>query len=191
MPDNKHTLNPESWVAKHGDYLFSYAMIRISSREMAEDLVQETLLSAFQARENFRGGSSERTWLVSILKRKVIDHYRKQSRSKESTVENFEMPFHYRGVKDGGWLEDRAPGRWDDFKTDGEEDEALLRVIQYCISILPAKMLSSFSMKTLDEISAEEICKELGISESNLWVLLHRARLQLRECVENQWYKKL
>ena len=186
-----HQLNPERWVGEHGDYLFSYAISRISSREVAEDLVQETMLSAFQARDKFRGGSSERTWLISILKRKVIDHYRKQARNPETLTDTFTSPFHNGGVNDGGWIKEHAPGSWDSQKMDAEDNEALMKVIQYCISLLPPKMETTFSMKTLDEFSTEEICKELNISESNLWVLLHRARLQLRECVENQWYKKM
>lgn len=186
-----HELDPNRWVRDHGDYLFSYAVSRIGSRELAEDLVQETMLAAFQAREKFRGGSSERTWLISILKRKVIDHYRKKNRNPEMTTDVFTTPFIKGGVKDGTWMAEHAPHNWDDFKLDDEDDEALLKVIRYCISLLPDKMQTTFSMKTLDEISSEEICKELEISESNLWVLLHRARLQLRECVENQWYKKL
>lgn len=186
---NIHILNPDRWVSDHGDYLFSFALSRINSREMAEDLVQETLLSAYQAHEKFRGGSSERTWLVSILKRKVIDHYRKQARNPETSLESFDLPFHSSGIHEGSWEKDRAPAHWDDHKLGGEDDHALMKVLQYCISLLAPKMSATFSMKTLDEISTEEICKELGISESNLWVLLHRARLQLRECVENKWFK--
>jgi len=191
LSDNKQIqeLTPDRWVKDHGDYLFSYAISRISSREVAEDLVQETMLSAFQAKDKFRGGSSERTWLISILKRKVIDHYRKQSRNPE-VISDTASFFYKGGANDGSWSTDHAPGSWDQYKMDDEDDGALLKVIQYCISLLPSKMQNTFSMKTLDEISTEEICKELGISESNLWVLLHRARLQLRECVENQWYKK-
>lgn len=192
MPDQKHifNLNPDRWVKEHGDYLFSYAISRVSSRVVAEDLVQDTMLSAFQASDKFRGGSSERTWLISILKRKVIDHYRKQSRKPE--VMGDTTSFFYKGGTQGGtWNKEHAPSSWDRYKMDDEDNEGLMQVIQYCISLLPPKMQNTFSMKTLDNVSAEEICKELGISESNLWVLLHRARLQLRECVENQWYKKL
>ena len=151
--------------------------------------MQETMLAAFQAKDNFRGGSTERTWLMSILKRKVIDHYRKKSRNKESSTDNFEMPFYNEGAKEGGWLEDRAPGEWDPEKLD-EDDDALMTVLQFCISQLAPRMASTFTLKTLEEISTEEICKDLGISESNLWVLLHRARLQLRECVDNKWFKE-
>lgn len=193
MKDKEHKtgLNPERWVQDHGDYLFSFALSRINSRATAEDLVQECLLSAYSAREKFRGGSSERTWLISILKRKIIDHYRKQSRNPESLTDSFQQPFHKGGAHDGSWIKEHAPSSWEQHKLDDEDDDALMNVIQYCISLLAPKMAASFSMKTLDEISSEQICKELGISESNLWVLLHRARLQLRECVENQWYKNL
>jgi len=191
LSDEKHIpkLDPDQWVKEHGDYLFSFAISRISSREVAEDLVQETMMSAFQAKEKFRGDSSERTWLISILKRKVIDHYRKQSRNPEVLSDTTSF-FYTGGSQAGSWDKEHAPTSWDQYRIDDEDEEGLLKVIQYCISLLPGKMQNTFSMKTLDEISTEEICKELGISESNLWVLLHRARLQLRECVERQWYKK-
>lgn len=188
--EHKHDLNPGRWVSEYGDYLFSFAISRVSKREVAEDLVQETLLSAYQARESFRGGSSERTWLVSILKRKVIDHYRKQARNPESLTDPFVMPFHKGGAMDGAWVSEHAPASWDeDIMQD--DNEALMEILQYCISLLAPKMAATFNMKTMDDISTEDICKELGISESNLWVLLHRARLQLRECVENKWFKEL
>ena len=188
--EHKHDLDPGRWVSDHGDYLFSFALSRTSKREISEDLVQETLLSAYQARDRFRGGSSERTWLVSILKRKVIDHYRKQSRNPESPTDSFDMPFHKGGARDGTWISEHAPVSWDE-EVLKDKDGALMEVIQYCISLLAPKMAATFSMKTLEEISTEEICKELGISESNLWVILHRARLQLRECVETKWFKEL
>lgn len=158
---------------------------------MAEDLVQESMLSAFKARDTFRGGSSERTWLISILKRKIIDYYRKQARNPESPAASFELPFYKNGAHEGEWIKAHAPSSWDDMDFGDEDEEGLMKVMQLCISLLSPKMAVTFNMKTLDEISTEEICKELGISESNLWVLLHRARLQLRECVENKWFKKL
>ncbi len=186
---HKQSLNPALWLSEHGDYLFSFALSRVSKRDVAEDLVQETLLSAYQAREKFRGGSSERTWLVSILKRKVIDYYRKESRNPESLTDDFSIPFHKGGAQDGTWINAHAPASWDE-EIVKNDDGTLMEVIQYCISLLAPKMAATFSMKTLDDVSTEEICKELGISESNLCVLLHRARLQLRECVENKWFNE-
>lgn len=188
MTTNKNNqLAPSSWLDQHGDYLYSFALSRISRKDVAEDLVQETLLAAFQAKDKFRGGSSERTWLVSILKRKIIDHYRKQSRNPESPSEDPSMPFHNGGAKDGQWMSEHAPTSWSEEVM--QDDGTLMEILQYCISLLSPKMTATFNMKTLEEISTEDICKELGISESNLWVLMHRARLQLRECVENNWFK--
>lgn len=181
-------LDPSSWLNEHGDYLFSFALSRINKKDIAEDMVQETLLSAFQAKDRFRGGSSERTWLVSILKRKIIDHFRKQSRNPESVTEEFSMPFHKGGAKNGQWMMDHAPVSWDEEVL--QDDGTLMEIIQYCISLLSPKMAATFNMKTLEDISTDDICKELGISESNLWVLMHRARLQLRECVEKNWFKE-
>jgi RNA polymerase sigma-70 factor (ECF subfamily) len=185
--NKKYDLDPSRWLSDHGDYLFSFAMSRINKKDIAEDMVQETLLSAYRAKDKFRGGSSERTWLVSILKRKVIDHFRKQARNPETPTEEFSMPFHKGGSKNGQWMMEHAPASWSEEIL--QDDGSLMEIIQYCISLLSPRMAATFNMKTLEDISTEDICKELGISESNLWVLMHRARLQLRECVEDNWFK--
>jgi RNA polymerase sigma-70 factor (ECF subfamily) len=185
--DKNIPLDPSRWLNDHGNYLFSFALSRINKKDIAEDLVQETLLSAFQAKDKFRGDSSERTWLVSILKRKVIDHFRKQARSPESATDEYSMPFHKGGAKDGQWMMDHAPSSWSEEIL--QDDGSLMEILQYCISLLSPRMAATFNMKTLEDISTEEICKELGISESNLWVMMHRARLQLRECVDDNWFK--
>ena len=112
---NEYTLDPQRWVDRYGDYLFNYAIVRVSDREKAEDLVQETFLSALKARESYRGDSTERTWLTSILKRKIIDTYRKKYSSRESAMGESEgIVFdgdYYRGEDPfgGHWQEGKGP----------------------------------------------------------------------------------
>ena len=181
MPEKKdHKLDPGKWVERYGDYLYSYALNRVSDPVRAEDLVQETFLAALKAYEGFRGSSSERTWLTSILKRKIIDSYRKKYSSRETATgamgdSVFDGDF-YRGGEPfrGHWLKEKGPHS-SSFLPEGElEEEELMRFINLCIENLPPQLASVFIMRLIDEEDSETICKELGITTSNLWVMLHR-----------------
>jgi RNA polymerase sigma-70 factor (ECF subfamily) len=194
MAENQeHTLDPAQWVERYGDYLYNYAVVRVNDPQKAEDLVQETFLAALKARENFQGRSTERTWLVSILKRKVIDTYRKQYASRESTTGEYETEISdndfYRTEDPfrGSWLEGKGPHSHSLLPEGSIEQEELMAIIRACIAALPPNLAAVFVMKMIDEAESGEICKELGITASNLWVMLHRARLKMRQCVENQW----
>jgi RNA polymerase sigma-70 factor (ECF subfamily) len=189
----KHTLEPQFWVDRYGDYLYNYAIVRVNDPEKAGDLVQDTFLAGLKARDNFQGRSAERTWLISILKRKIIDTYRKSSSSRESSMSDFQEDIsdrdNYRdeGPFKGHWLEGKGPHSHS-LMPEGElEQDELRQIIEKCISLLPPKLASVFIMKLVDETESEEVCKELGITPSNLWVILHRARLKMRECVESKW----
>ena len=196
MPDSEgHLLEPQSWVERYGDYLFNYAVVRVNDREKAEDLVQETFLAGLKAKDRFLGKSSERTWLTSILKRKVIDIYRKQYSSKESSLDAYEIDVSdgdfYRSEDPfkGHWLEGKGPNSYSLLPEGEMEQEELARFIQLCIEALPQNLAAAFIMKMVDEEDSDTICKELGITPSNLWVMLHRARLRMRNCLENKWLK--
>jgi RNA polymerase sigma-70 factor (TIGR02943 family) len=182
-------LQPESWVDAHGDALYRYAMMRLRDADAAEEAVQETFLAALKARERFSGRSSVRTWLVSILKHKIVDYIRKRTREKPTseadaseTLEGLEQELfnrfgHWRG----------GPAKWlvdpDEISQRGEFRD----VFASCLQDLPARMADAFALRELDQQTSEEICKALGISETNLWVMLHRARLKLRGCLETNW----
>ena len=194
MPDGgKHILKPQNWVDEHGNYLYNFAIVRVNDRDKAEDLVQETFLAGLKAKDKFQGKSSERTWLISILKRKIIDTYRKQYSSKVSSMADYEHNISdgdfYRTEDPfkGHWLEGKGPHS-NSLLPEGEiEQDELREVIRLCIKHLPPNLAAAFVMKMIDEADSEEICKELGITSSNLWVMLHRARLKMRSCVENKW----
>lgn len=194
MPEGeKHILEPELWVDRYGDYLYNYTIVRLNDPEKAADLVQETFLSGLKAREAFQGRSSERTWLISILKRKIIDTYRKNFSSKESSISEYEEEIYdgdnFLGSDPfrGHWLEGKGPHSHSLMPEDELEQEELMQIIEFCISLLPPKLASVFVMKLIDEAESEEVCKELDITPSNLWVMLHRARLKMRGCIESKW----
>lgn len=183
-----HKLQPEQWIKLHSDYLFNYAVSRISDSDLAKDLIQETFFSALKAMETFRGQASERTWLISILKRKIIDHYRKIN--SEKGKREVKMSFFEDGAQKGNWIETFVPQTWDNEAEKDIENKELRIVLNACVENLPDKYRIAFILKTEKKYETEDICNELGISSSNLWVILHRARVQLRKCLEDNWFKK-
>ncbi|MBR9854549.1 MAG: sigma-70 family RNA polymerase sigma factor [Algicola sp.] len=182
----EHKLQPNTWVDQYADYLFNYAVSRVSDAEIAKDLVQETFFAGLNSAKNYKGDAAERTWLVSILKRKVIDHYRKINSKKGKA----EVRINYSSDTDteGDWLEQQVA---DPYSRDGDnvlENEELGTAIQDCISKLPKKQALVFSMKTIQGMSTEDVCNELDINPSNLWVMIHRARTALMGCLNENWF---
>ena len=129
---NSSDINPQLWVQKYGDYLYNYAYYRVSSKEISEDIVQDTFISALKAIESFRGDSSELTWLLSILKRKVIDHYRKLGSGKERTISDYILPFQDEGMMEGHWLNQRMPKDWRIEADSDLNQEEFQGILEYC-----------------------------------------------------------
>ena len=175
-------LDPHTLLADHGDYLFRVARRQLRSDALAEDAVQETLLAALTAKTAYTGAASLRTWLTGILKHKIVDCIRCQAREvavprDEEGDEDWEALFK----ADGHWQ--YPPQAWKSPESDAEL--AQLRVVLLeCSDKLKPSMARVFSLREVVGMETEEICKELGISATNCWVLLHRARLFLRECLE-------
>jgi len=184
--NNKHTLDPNKWVDNYADYLYNYTIVRVNNSDLAKDLVQETFFAGLKSATNFQGKATERTWLVSILKRKIIDYYRKIN-SKKGKAE-VRMSFYSDGENEGNWIEERVPQSWDNASEKVIENEELKVQIEECIEYLPEKYAMVFRLKTIQGFETEEICNELGITSSNLWVMIHRARTQLRKCMEDNWF---
>lgn len=187
MAKKTPTLQTDKWIDNYADYLFNYAVSRVNDYDIAKDLVQDTFLAGVKSAASFEGKSTERTWLISILKRKIIDYYRKIN-SKKGQAE-VRMSFYEDGENEGNWIEERVPQAWGEATDKSIEDEELRNQIEDCIEALPEKYAMVFRMKTIQEMDTEEICKELEITSSNLWVMIHRARTQLRKCLEDNWFK--
>lgn len=195
-PEANHQLEPEKWVYRYSDYLFNFACTRLSRRDIAEDMVQETFLAAWNAKDNFQSNASEKTWLTSILKNKIVDHYRKSSTKNELNIfdkdsgDNFMSHFFDKeGVHNGHWTDAAAPQDWKKDLRSNIEAEEFQDILRQCLSKLPERARGVFVMKIIDGEESETICKELGITPSNFWILMHRAKLQLRECMEMNWAK--
>lgn len=181
-----HKLNPDLWVDSYADYLFNFAVGRVSDTEVAKDLVSETFLAGLKSAKNYKGDAAERTWLIAILKRKVIDHYRKIN-SKKGKAE-VRMSYSSGNDSDGDWMEEQVADPFSTLENSVMENEELGLAIQGCIAKLPKKQAMVFTMKTIQGISTEDICNELGINPSNLWVMIHRARTALMGCLNQNWF---
>ncbi|HEY5909258.1 MAG TPA: sigma-70 family RNA polymerase sigma factor [Verrucomicrobiae bacterium] len=191
LREKSDLVDPERWLDEYGDVLFSFAMVRVRERSTAQDLVQETFLAALKARGSFAGRSTERAWLFGILRNKLADYYRLQSREvpleDPEKVPEEEGFFHASGPGKDGWISRIAPKPWaaPDASLVSKEFQA---AFQECVSALPEKVAQVFLRREVDEIASEEICKEFGISPNNFWVMLHRARMGLRRCLEVNWF---
>jgi len=181
----KIQLDPDKWVDRYADYLFNYTIVRVNDREVANDIVAETFLAGLNSMKNFKGEASERTWLISILKRKIIDHYRRINSNKGKAEVKITLPD---GELEGEWLEEKVPDLTDRTAEDEMENRELGLAILECLDQLPEKQARIFKMKTIEGIETEAICNEFKISPSNLWVIIHRARTSLAKCLEKNWF---
>ncbi len=178
-------LNPNQWVDLYSDYLYNYTIVRVNSHEVAQDLISETFLAGLKSQKNFKGEASERTWLISILKRKIIDHYRKIN----STKGKAEVRMSYTDEDaEGSWIEERVSDPFDKTAEDTMENEELGLAILNCLDGLNERQATIFKMKTIDGFDTEAICNEFDITPSNLWVIIHRARNAMADCLETNWF---
>jgi RNA polymerase sigma-70 factor, ECF subfamily len=177
--------NVHNWLNEHGDYLYRFALARLRDPHLAEDVVQETFLAAIKS-PSFAEQSAPRTWLTGILKHKIIDVMRKNVREiaasdliddEDANVDDF--------FDDAGKWTDK-PLKWD-MPENALEQKQFLGILQTCMEKLPAKSAQIFMLRDVQETDNEEICKELNISPTNAWVMLYRARLGLRKCLEINW----
>lgn len=187
--------DPECWVEEYGDYLYSFAMVRLRDPMQARDVVQETFLAALKSRSAYAGKSTERGWLVGILKHKIQDHYRKTARETLfADLEFFENQeddmFVPEGLHKGAWVSELGPSRWGFHPAQNLDREEFWQAFRTCASKLPRRVSQVFLMRELDGTETKEICLLLNLSENNLWVMLHRARLALRRCLEKNWFAK-
>ena len=180
MPDTAQSF-AQLWLRDYGDKLYAYALSRVGGdTALAEDLVQETLLAGLKGFANFAEQATVETWLFSILRRKIIDHYRQQGRrGKEFTYEDY---FSEHGsIKHLG-----------DWRFDAEqllENREFLEAVHGCVQNLSEPLAEAFAASVIDGLDTEQICKRLEITPTNLSVRLHRARLAVRRCLEIKWFE--
>ena len=181
------TVDPQNWVDEYRDSLFSYALDQLRDADLAKESIQETFLAALQSRKNFRGLSSEKTWLFSILKRKIYDHFRKINRNRQFFVtsttaylrsdffDNKRMPAASSLI----WLLDPSMIY---------EQKEFLKIITNSLSELPGRLALVFILRVVVDMSSQEICEFLDINICNFYVMIHRARKRLRYFLQLKWF---
>jgi RNA polymerase sigma-70 factor, ECF subfamily len=181
--------DPGNWLDEHGDALFAYALTRVRQSAAAEDLVQETLLAALEGLARFQGGATTRTWLVSILKNKIVDRVRKLRREDPldpALIDEQEWRAKFDGTDH--WA--AAPNDWGD-PSAVLENKAMAAALMACIDKLPEQLRTLIIMRDIDGYETQELLDMLNISSaSNLWVMLSRSREKLRGCMEKNWFQK-
>lgn len=174
--------SPTEWVDLHGQAMFRWAMVQVRDPHVAADLVQEALLAALQSHKQFAGDSSLRTWLIGILRHKVLDHFRRQGRERPAADV---LAFDAQAGRDG---DNPLRGNWQPSSYGNDPEQALVQgetqaALADCIGHLPERMRVAFSARELDDLPTEEICNLLQVTPTNLGVMLFRARSRLRECL--------
>lgn len=189
--------DPAQWVDEHGDALFRFALLRVRDQATAEDMVQETFLAAVKAKQDFAGDSQLRTWLIGILRHKIADHFRKHGRTglmsdltdtDDGKGDSSDMVIDQWFDKSGHWR--NAPKNWEVNPEEIAQRQEFWKVLQHCMENLPGKSAEAFALRVMEDTDPAEVCKALGITSTNLWVLLHRARARLRACLETNWFGK-
>ncbi len=175
----------EHWVDEHADYLLRYAMTQVNDRHQALDFIQDTYVSALKGVDDFEGRSTPRTWLTSILKRKIIDHWRKRNVRKTDVASDF---FHENGPGKGSWIIENAPDQSVASAEDRISAEEQIDELHKCLGQLPPRSREVMNAKYMEQKKGEVICKEYDLSSSNFWVIVHRAKLLLRDCLQQKWY---
>lgn len=178
----------KSWVTSYTDSMYTWAYSKVSDQATAEDLVQETFLSAFQSFEKFRSESSAKTWLFSILNNKIIDHLRQKFRM--PTVVQDENYFNLYFNQWEQWQKAERPRAWLEDNHNLLDDNDFRNILGNCMEHLPDNWHTAIRLKYLEQKDGKDICQDLQISPSNFWQVLHRAKLQLRKCLETHWFKK-
>lgn len=178
------------WVREYGPELYRFAWSKMSNREEAEDVVQNTYMAALQSYSSFEGKSSPKTWLFSILKHKIMDYHREMYRTPDKVELNLENNFQENDFFDEteSWRKEARPANWDEKNI--LDDHDFNAILHDCLRLLPSKWFSAVQLKYLEGVEGDEISKELGITPGNFWQILHRAKLQLRLCIETNWFKR-
>lgn len=178
------TVDPADWVDRYGDSLFRFALARLRNTDAAEEVVQETFVAALRARGQYSGRGEEGAWLLGICKRKIVDFIRQRNRPDAGSGDELGSD------PSPGLFDGKGNWRLDPRITKGRPEAALERaefwqVLRGCLKNLPRRQADVFALREIDQMAGEEICKELEITPSNLWVLLHRARLGLTRCMRS------
>lgn len=182
--NSQNRLDPERWVDKYADALYAFTVVRVSDSGIAEDLVQETFLSAWKAKDSYKGEASEKNWLYKICKNKIIDHYRKQKHAVVK-ISDREEDIFFDDIEH--WTSETKPNDWGIDSEQPIQKKEFYSTLEKCKQKLKEIQQQVFVLKYMEDMDSDKICSLLGITSANYWVLIHRAKLHLRSCLEKNW----
>jgi RNA polymerase sigma-70 factor (ECF subfamily) len=180
-------INPTTWLDQYGDTLYRFSRARVKDSFTAEDLVQETLLAAYRSRKNFSGRSTLKTWLIGILRHKIVDYYRKlKPEQSEEDLDSYASSSDNLFDKKEKWRV--KPGDWGGDPKNVYERKELMTVIHACLDDMPSKFSLAYTLRELQGATTGELCEFLQTGKNNCGVILYRARMLLRRCLEVNWF---
>ena len=181
---------PETWVDRYGDYLYGYAMSRLHDPEVAADCVQETFMAGIKSLDRFDGSRDIKFWLRGIMSHKIVDEIRKSVREKKIDIDTDDeallesLWYKYSGTATAN------PTPWQFNPRKNYDNTEFWEVFAECIQQVKNPARDAFILRVLEDKTSEEVCRIMNISPNYLWVLLHRARLQLKVALEAKWTGK-
>ena len=185
---NRQTLNSDLWVDRYGDLMYRYTLVRVKNTDTAEEIVQATFFAALQSQDRFEGRSTEKSWLFGILKHKIMDHFRQAHRERSLDLLPEDDPDPCTFDSTGHW--NQMPKSWGMTPDQAAENRQLQEALKTCMDRLSDKFRQVFVLKEIEGLDTQNICNEFNIKPTNLWVILHRTRNQLKKCLETHWFNK-
>lgn len=182
------TSDPATWVDAHGDRLFRYALSRVRDEGAAEDLIQETFLAAFKSRDRFKGDSSELTWMTGILRNKIFEFYRRQAKEVPLLPSDEETDPLNEFFDGRHWTASAAPRDWGGEPAKSAESAEFAAALRACLGALTKNVARAFILREMEDVEPKEAAAALGVEPGHLAVLLYRARMRLRRCLENNHF---
>jgi RNA polymerase sigma-70 factor (TIGR02943 family) len=184
---SEETLEPEKWVENYADMLYRYTLVLVKGPDVADELVQVTFFAALKSQHTFAGKSTEKTWLFGIFKHKTMDRFRSSKKNLNLDITDADAD---RIQFDTTGHMTPSPNNWNVDPEKATENKELAQVLAKCMNGLSEKFHHIFVLKEIEGLSSEKICKEFNLKPTNLWVMLHRARNQLKLCMESNWLTK-
>ena len=184
--EQHNTFSIDELVSNYSDELYSWAYHKTKQKEAAQDLVQETFIVAYEKLDQFKNKSSIKTWLFGILKNKIADYFR--TLVKQNITRISEDNYSYFFDSGGKWKTNQQPQNWEE-ESHLLDNPEFITILEFCKEKLPALWFSIIELKYITQKKGKEICQELSISETNYWQIMHRAKLSLRSCIDDNWFK--
>ncbi len=190
--ENPNPIDARAWLERHGNYLYCYAFARLRNSSLSEQLLEETLVTGMGSPKTFSSYGCERSWLLGILSKRIRDRYRRPFTHRDLSSQNSEPGelefFENTGEWTAHWREAQAPVLWTTDPQQLGKSPGFWETFDRCLSFLSEVAANAFTLREIDGLPPEEICEILNVSETDLRVILHEARLKLRRSLEVEWF---